>query len=140
LPDYNPNKIKAPYAFAIKIENSGRFLPKPQIRTEYKKNSLTPVLTLSSSAGSTIFYTTDGSEPTATSIPYKSPFALDKTTTIKAIALPAGCVRVFSISMDLFPRVARSKSEMLAKRCREAGLMLVADGLGNLFYCHMARP
>lgn len=39
LPDYNPNKIKTPYAFVLKINNFGKFTSKPQIKTAYKKTN-----------------------------------------------------------------------------------------------------
>ena len=37
-----------------------------------------------------IYYTTDGSDPTTSSIPYGSPFTLSTTTTVKAIAVKNG--------------------------------------------------
>src|SRR5205814_10258856 len=43
----------------------------------------TDVTLLPITAGGDIYYTTDGSEPTAYSTLYKSPIHLDKTTTIK---------------------------------------------------------
>ena len=40
--------------------------------------------------GATIYYTTDGTEPSNTSTPYSSAITIDKTTTIKAIAVKDG--------------------------------------------------
>src|SRR5258706_802892 len=63
LPEFNPNKIQSPYAFAVRIENFGRYAAKPQIKPEYKSGELKPTLTLVSEAGTEIRYTIDGSDP-----------------------------------------------------------------------------
>jgi alpha-L-fucosidase len=86
LPDYDPNKIKAPYAYVVKIENYGNFMLKPKIKVEYEKGALIPTVSLSAGTPANIFYTTDGSEPTAKSNIYQQPFKLDKTATVKAVA------------------------------------------------------
>ncbi|MCL2596538.1 MAG: chitobiase/beta-hexosaminidase C-terminal domain-containing protein [Paludibacter sp.] len=41
-------------------------------------------------SGATIYYTTDGSNPTATSLEYTTSFEVSTTTTVKAIAMMAG--------------------------------------------------
>lgn len=40
--------------------------------------------------GATIYYTTDGNDPTASSAVYSSPIAISETTTVKAMAVKAG--------------------------------------------------
>lgn len=92
LPDYNPNKIKAPYAFAIKIESYGKFLPKPAVKVVYENGASRPLISLSSSVAEAIRYTTDGSEPTLRSGVYTKPFTIDKTSIIKAKAYQAGAL------------------------------------------------
>ena len=47
-------------------------------------------VSISSTAGTTIYYTTDGSTPNTSSSVYSSPIALSSNTTIKAIATKAG--------------------------------------------------
>ena len=64
LPAYNPNKIKAPYAYVVKISNYGKFAKKPSIKVDYK-NAMQPVVTLQDDG--VIHYTTDGTTPTGQS-------------------------------------------------------------------------
>ena len=97
LPEYNPNKIKAPYAYVIKIAGYGKFAPKPQINLANKANVLQPVVSINSSVPATIKYTVDGSEPSMASPTYTNPFVLTATGTVKAKAiaddaLPSGTV------------------------------------------------
>ena len=46
-----------------------------------------PVTLTCSTEGAVIYYTTDGSEPTAKSTKYTEPFTLTQTTTVKAVAI-----------------------------------------------------
>jgi alpha-L-fucosidase len=89
LPEYNPEKMKAPYAYAVKIENYGRYAAKPVIQTIYNAQ-MQPTVSIAADAGTRIYYTTDGSTPTAKSILYKSSFAVTTSSTVKAIAIKPG--------------------------------------------------
>ncbi len=93
LPDYNPNKIKAPYAFVLKIENYGRFSPKPVMKVDYEKGATKPVISLSVNGVGSVRYTTDGSEPTSRSELYTKPFSIDQTSIIKAKTYQAGVIQ-----------------------------------------------
>ncbi len=90
FPEYNPNEIKAPYAYAIKISGYGKFASKPQIKAEYKNGSLQPTISMQAAANEIIYYTIDGTEPTINSAVYSKPFALTKSATIKAITFSNG--------------------------------------------------
>ena len=82
LPEYNPNKIRSPFAYALKIENFGRYASKPQIKWDYKQGELKPTVTMSADMGTTIHYTINGKTEM-----YKGPFVLSKSSAIKAVAL-----------------------------------------------------
>jgi alpha-L-fucosidase len=90
LPEYNPNKIKAPFAFAVKIENFGRFSSKPVIKVNYKKGAIKPVIGFFVPGVEEIRYTTDGTEPGLQSKLYSNPFSIDTSSVIKAKAYLAG--------------------------------------------------
>jgi alpha-L-fucosidase len=89
FPEYNPNHIKSPYAYVLKIAGFGKFATKPKMSLSYPKGSLQPVVSLAASEGEEIRYTLDGSEPTAASALYTKPFALNKTATVKAKSFSA---------------------------------------------------
>jgi alpha-L-fucosidase len=85
LPEYNPNTMKAPYAYVLRIEGFGRFAPRPWMNVEYKKGELRPLVTLASAPGTRILYSI-GDESAPVSTLYTGPFTLDKTATVRAIA------------------------------------------------------
>ncbi len=88
LPAYNPNTIKAPYAYVVKIAGYGSFAKKPAIKVDYK-TPMQPLVSLLGSGTDIIYYTTDGSTPTAQSAVYAKPFLIDKTATVQAVSVPA---------------------------------------------------
>ena len=87
FPGYDPNKIKAAYAFVLKISNFGKFSAKPKMDISYRKNSLSPLVSFEKNHDSSIYYTTDGSEPTKNPKVYSKPFSLNRSVVIKAIAI-----------------------------------------------------
>jgi len=87
LPDYNPDKIKAPYAYVLKISNYGKFAHKPVMKVSYPNASLKPVIVFHKNNGDEIRYTLDGTEPNSNSSLYSKPFSINKTSVVKAISL-----------------------------------------------------
>lgn len=76
-----------PQGKVIKAEPAITTLAPPTISGEAAFTSSTTVTIKSSESVASIHYTLDGTEPTTESILYKNPFVLDKTTTVKAIAV-----------------------------------------------------
>lgn len=76
-----------PYAKIVEAEIAITSLPAPTIEGEAAFTGSTTVTIKSSESVASIYYTLDGTEPTMESILYKNPFVLDKTTTVKAIAV-----------------------------------------------------
>ena len=76
---------------AIKIYEKGSVTPdavaKPTITGETPFAEQTTVTLACATDGAEIFYTTDGSDPTAQSTKYTEPFVLTVTATVKAIAI-----------------------------------------------------
>lgn len=99
LPEYDPNTIKAPYAYAIKIENYGKFAARPHIKVNYDKAPTKPVVSITAATGSTIHYTTDGSTPTTASPVYQQPISPREAAVVKAVAIEPGAL-VSSITSE----------------------------------------
>ena len=90
LPEYNPSKIRSPYAYVVKMENFGRFASKPVIKLDYSKDAMKPTVTIHTDAGTLVHFTTDGSEPNQSSKIYNGPFTAEKSFTLKALAIMGG--------------------------------------------------
>ncbi len=90
LPDYDPNRVKAPYAYVIKLTNFGAFLPKPRIDVLQNNKSLKAFVNIAAEPGSEVYYTMDGSEPSQLSTRYTKPFDLKTGGTIRAVAVKPG--------------------------------------------------
>jgi beta-glucanase (GH16 family) len=62
----------------------------PVVTTTAALNGAKIVTLTSSTSGATIYYTTDGSTPTSSSIPYEAPFLVASSETVNAIASGSG--------------------------------------------------
>lgn len=76
-----------PLAKVVEAELAITSLPAPTIEGEAAFTSSTTVTIKSSESVASIYYTLDGTKPTTKSILYKDPFVLNKTATVKAIAV-----------------------------------------------------
>ena len=76
-----------PLVKVVEAELAITSLPAPTIEGEAAFTSSTTVTIKSSESVASIYYTLDGTEPTTESILYKDPFVLNKTATVKAIAV-----------------------------------------------------
>jgi alpha-L-fucosidase len=91
LPEYDPNKIKSPHAFVVKIANFGAYVKKPQIAVNYDPATMKPTVEITSPMPDAIVrFTADGSEPKASSPVYEKPFSPIKEGVIRAQAFKAG--------------------------------------------------
>jgi hypothetical protein len=82
LPSYDPNKIRSPFAYAIRIDNFGRYAPKPQVSLDYSKDPLNPLIKITAAPGTRILY---GVGVAANEF-YTKPFSISSTAIINAVA------------------------------------------------------
>ncbi len=88
LPEYDPNKIKAPYAYTIAIDGYGAFTARPSVNVGYDSVTLKATVSMQSKEpGSLIQYTMGNSDHVFT---YTQPFEVKEETRIKAIAKTNG--------------------------------------------------
>jgi alpha-L-fucosidase len=133
LPEYNPNKIKAPFAYALKIDGFGKFMAKPKMKVEYLKNSFEPTVTIEAEPGAQIMYRLDHADaktnPAWTK--YQKPMTFNNTTIVSArvvsstsdAILPSDEVTVTATKYDLLPaaKVSPSKNGLAYKYYEPAG-------------------
>ena len=81
---------------------TGTTVSAPTITGETPFENSTTV-TLTAEEGASIYYTTDDSDPTTASTPYSSPFTLNESATVKAIAVKDG--KTSSIASKEFTKV-----------------------------------
>lgn len=75
----------AAYTINLPVAATPTFSPAPGSYTSAQNVTLSDA-----TAGASIYYTTDGSTPSAASMPYSTPVAVSTTTTIQAIAVASG--------------------------------------------------
>lgn len=81
LPEYDPNRIKAPYAYVVKIGGFGAYMPKPVIHIDYPADLSHATITLTThQAGAEIQYQL-GDGPVQT---YTTPVIVKNDTRIQA--------------------------------------------------------
>ena len=83
---FNGDMYSTPLAKVIEAELVITNLNAPAISGETAFEESTTVTINSDVSVAAIYYTTNGDEPTTSSTPYKGPFTLTETTTVKAIA------------------------------------------------------
>jgi len=92
LPEYDPNKIKAPYAYAVKIKNFGAFVPKPKIAFTYQDDMRSVLVTVTDNdPAAAITYSVSDSSRT-TSVQYTRPFLMKRDAIITASATKNGSI------------------------------------------------
>ena len=84
-----PGFTTSPVATAAYTINAVQAAPTPTISPVTGTYTSAQTVTITD-AGTTIFYTIDGSAPTANSTKYTAPFVVNATTTVRAIATEAG--------------------------------------------------
>lgn len=91
LPEYNPNRFKTDYAYALRIKGMGDFVAKPKIEVEYDPSSAKAIVHIScATPGAVIRYTLDGTEPKESSRPYTAVLLPDSACTVRARTYKAG--------------------------------------------------
>lgn len=91
LPEFNPNKIRNTYAYAIKISGIGDFVAKPKIKVSYDSKTVKPSVTITCPTPETIIrYTTDGTEPKETSPTYTTAISPATACKVRAKAFKTG--------------------------------------------------
>lgn len=108
LPAYDPNKIKAPYAYVVRIGNYGAFVPKPAIDLNYKEDFSAAHITLrDNGSGARLFYTVNNGAPQA----YRAPVQVKPGAVVKAYAVKEGnwlssdTVETTTLHLSLHPSV-----------------------------------
>jgi hypothetical protein len=93
VPTIADGKVFVGAQYALSVFGNGDFLPAPSITPAGGDfiNAVTVTLA-NAEPGATIYYTLDGTRPTADSLRYAGPFAVTKTADIRAIAIKPGAV------------------------------------------------
>ncbi len=86
FPDFDPNKMKSQYAYALKFNNSGAFAPKPKVGVNYPNGSLKPLVTIATDDRYESHYSFAGSLPTENSPLYTKPFFADSSCVLSVRA------------------------------------------------------
>jgi len=125
LPEYNPNKIKAPHAYVLKITGFGAFAPKPKIEVVYDATYMSPTVTITSQTpDAKIRYTFDGTEPTAASPVYNKPLFFKNPHTVRAKAFKTNLLE--SVEAAAEAKIYNLKPNVTFFKAPEPGLRMQA--------------
>ena len=84
LPEYDPNKIKSPYAYVVKISNYGAFLRKPRMELNYLQDMSGATVSIASNdPGVRISYIVGDGQP----LVYTQPFLVKGDAVIRSFAV-----------------------------------------------------
>ena len=86
LPEYDPNKIKAPYAYAIRLANFGSFIRKPKIEVAYKADMSGATVSINENDPSAKISYTITDDKTTSILVYTVPFLVKGNAVIRAFA------------------------------------------------------
>jgi alpha-L-fucosidase len=87
LPEYDPNRIKAPYAYVVRIKNYGAYIRKPKMNVEYMPDmSVTVHIATGDGPVGKIMYTIDNGKP----LPYQSPLRIKGDAVVRTFAAKEG--------------------------------------------------
>jgi alpha-L-fucosidase len=90
MPEYDPNRIKAPYAYAVRIQNFGAFVPKPKINVNYQPDLSGATVDMSAKdPAAKVIYTISTAAGSRTER-YSKPLAIKGDAVIKAFAVKDG--------------------------------------------------
>lgn len=88
LPEYDPNKIKSPYAYVVRIKNYGAYVRKPKIELEYMDDMSGAAVHISNADGPAgkIMYRIGNGQ----ALPYEGPVKIKGDAVVKAFATKEG--------------------------------------------------
>ncbi|MCR5820398.1 MAG: DUF6359 domain-containing protein [Bacteroidaceae bacterium] len=138
----------------VTIKNADpNYVAAPRISPETGTYYETQQVTLSAASDATIYYTIDGSTPTASSTLYSEPFAVEATTTVKAIAVKGenlsevveSVITIETLQTSTIAQViaagavdGASTSATVVAACKSG--ILLGDGTGYIFTYTGAAP
>jgi lysophospholipase L1-like esterase len=126
--------LEPAYAPVITGMRAGKVLPPAISIAPGTYNNDQSVTIACSTSGASIYYTTDGSTPTASSTAYSGSFTLAATSTLKVIAIKSGmadsivtsCTTTFQVATPTFSPVAGSygSSQTVTISCATTGVSM----------------
>jgi alpha-L-fucosidase len=131
LPEYDPNKIKAPYAYVVRIKNYGAYVRKPKMNVEYMPDMSGVTVHVENGDGPVgkIMYTIDNGKP----LVYESPLKIKGDAVVRAFAtkngtyLPSDTAEIKLAGLNLMKAVAvASPQPGISYRYYESDMMNMA--------------